>query len=183
MNFLSSEDVDDVTLTQIGIAMENDAKLWGKLEVDDGLLSQCDMKCNFDFDFDFGFDIIESTSNSSRFAAPTTTNEFDAIIKKTESKNTRSNTTWAHKIFEDWKQARNKNGVQADIIHPIEQMTAEQLNINLSHFVLEVRKANGTDYPAKTLYSIIAGILRYLHEKDVHLNFLDTKDIRFHKFR
>ena len=52
----------------------------------------------------------------------------------------------------------------------------------LSLFVVEARKQDGKPYPAKTLYHLLAGILRYMRDVDPKaLNFLDQKDGDFKK--
>ena len=37
--------------------------------------------------------------------------------------------------------------------------------------------------PPKTLYMLCVGLLRFLRENGVHMNFLDEKDCRFNEFR
>ena len=52
----------------------------------------------------------------------------------------------------------------------------------LSLFVVEARKQDGKPYPAKTLYHLLAGILRYMRDVDPKApNFLDQKDGDFKK--
>ena len=52
----------------------------------------------------------------------------------------------------------------------------------LSLFVVEARKQDGKPYPAKILYHLLAGILRYMRDVDPKApNFLDQKDGDFKK--
>ena len=54
----------------------------------------------------------------------------------------------------------------------------------LSRFVVEARKQDGSEYPAKSLYYLVCGLLRLLRNKEIYsMNFLDEKDIRFANFR
>ncbi len=44
---------------------------------------------------------------------------------------------------------------------------------------MEVREVDGSEYPSKTLYAIMAGILRHLRESgDADMNFLQEDDLR-----
>ena len=50
----------------------------------------------------------------------------------------------------------------------------------LSLFVNEVRKADGSLYPPKSIYQLLCGILRYMKQQDPFTpNFLEGKDGRF----
>ncbi|CAG2246912.1 unnamed protein product [Mytilus edulis] len=49
---------------------------------------------------------------------------------------------------------------------------------------METRKQNGDEYPPKSLYYIVCGLLRHCRDMNVHdKNFLDQKDGRFAHFR
>lgn len=62
-------------------------------------------------------------------------------------------------------------------------MTSETLNYWMQRFVLEVRKQDGSEYPPRSLYYIVCGLLRYLRDENIHnMNFLDEKDNRFAVF-
>ena len=53
----------------------------------------------------------------------------------------------------------------------------------LKRFIMEVRNVKGEEYPPKTLYQIVCGLLRYLREHGVHdKNFLDNHDPHFADF-
>lgn len=41
------------------------------------------------------------------------------------------------------------------------------------------RVDDGSPYPPKTFYQWCAAILRFLRDKDIDINFLDGKDMRF----
>ena len=55
--------------------------------------------------------------------------------------------------------------------------TPQQLDYWISKFILEVRKADGSPYPPKSLHQIVCGIQRYVHEHQPAVNFL--KDAKF----
>ena len=51
-------------------------------------------------------------------------------------------------------------------------------------FGYEACKQDGSEYPAKSLYYLVCGLLRLLRNKEIYsINFLDEKDIRFTNFR
>ncbi|CAC5402472.1 unnamed protein product [Mytilus coruscus] len=70
------------------------------------------------------------------------------------------------------------------IIFDIHMLEAAEMNHWLQRFVIEVRNKKGEEYPPKSLYSIICGLLRYCKDMNVNdKNFLDEKDLRFVTFR
>ena len=79
------------------------------------------------------------TSTSTRFATATSADDITGIIKSAESKNTRKTTTWAVKVFDDWRNARNERP-QARHIPVLNVMSSQQLDTYLSHFILEARR-------------------------------------------
>ena len=53
----------------------------------------------------------------------------------------------------------------------------------LTFFVAEVRKKDGTEYPPKTLYLLLTGILRHMRSRNTACpNFSDTQDPSFSLF-
>ncbi len=51
-------------------------------------------------------------------------------------------------------------------------------------FVVEAGKGNGEPYPSKTVYHILAGLLRFARSEQPNFpNFLDPKDVRFKKLQ
>ena len=115
-------------------------------------------------------------SSGGRFAPPTSDQDFTDILKETESKHTRKNTMWSLRILTEWCRTN-------DIKPDISSMSAEQINFNMSRFVLEVRRQDGEPYPPRSLYIIMCGILRHLRESGVSFNFFDEKYVRFHQLQ
>ncbi|XP_062569594.1 zinc finger MYM-type protein 2-like [Saccostrea cucullata] len=120
--------------------------------------------------------------NSERFGKPVTDDEISKLIASNENVNTKKNTTWALKVFEEWREKRNGNSV--DEIPFLHLMTAEQLNFYLGRFIVETRRKDGIEYLPRSLYLILCGILRHLRNKNVFdKNILDNNDPRFSEFR
>jgi hypothetical protein len=187
--------IDDETLTQLANKIENDA-LFENGELDDKTLSQFVSYYDISFDMgvdDFFADIFSITSPQSsasnntaqsRFASTTSEADLNTLIQETKSNNTVNNTKWAMKLFNEWRMCRNAEiSNQSMWIPQLELMNADQMNTYLSHFIVEVRKADGQDYPAKFPYAIMTGILRHLRDTGKQFNFLDEKDFRFSTLR
>ena len=63
-------------------------------------------------------------------------------------------------------------------------MNSESLNYWMQRFVLEVRKQDGSEYPSRSLYYIVCGLLRFMRDENIHnMNILDEKDHRFGVFQ
>ena len=75
-------------------------------------------------------------------------------------------------MFENWRQQRNEKvsntgGItDVNILHnSLEVMSDEELNHSLALFVCEIRKANGSKYPANTLHGMVPSIQHHLKGK------------------
>ena len=106
-------------------------------------------------------DHVQQTSEN-RFANPVT--EAADILSKIEGASTKKTTTWAVKIWDSWLVNRQRQG-------------AEMPHYWLSRFVAEVRNKNGEHYHSGTLYSICAGLQRYIREKRMKDNCKVPADI------
>ena len=97
-----------------------------------------------------------TTTSNPRFAPPKTDKEIEEARKASMAKKTREDMKYCVRVWEEWKKCRN-------ISKKTKAMTETELNDNLSHFVLEIRKTDGNEYPPDTVYHICCGIMRYLH--------------------
>ena len=43
----------------------------------------------------------------------------------------------------------------------MEEMTVDEINYSISHFICEIKKLDGNDYPSDTLYSIVVSLQLY----------------------
>ena len=63
-------------------------------------------------------------------------------------------------------------------------MTKQQMSYWLQRFIVEARKQDGSEYPPRSIYLILCGLLRLLKDKGVHdKNFLDERSEEFAQFR
>ena len=135
---------------------------------------------------------------SRRFRQPKSNDEEWSFLEESVPKNTRYNTKWAIKIFEEWQASRsNKNGTEDkggdgqdddseseildDVTVPLGHMSPHRVSFWLSKFICEVVKRDGQRYPAKSVYLIVCGLNRYLAEAkgEEAFNILDKSDNRY----
>ena len=86
-------------------------------------------------------------------------------------------------VFQAWLQQRN-SCADVDEVYPTDLLDkahpCDVICNCLQQFVSEARKVDGKEYPPKTLYQLLCGLLR--HARNVQCdppNFLDRKDVRF----
>lgn len=126
-------------------------------------------------------DFKDENVEPERFIAPVSDEDIEKLISSQTNANTKKNTKWSIGVFNEWRIARSKHG---DNIADIHMLEAAEMNHWLQRFVIEVRNKKGEEYPPKSLYSIICGLLRYCKDMNVNdKNFLDEKDLRFVTFR
>ena len=97
-------------------------------------------------------------------------------------------------MFDAWACHRNslvaQKGTQSSekyvLVPPLSaEISADALDFWLSIFVCEVRRQDGTLYPAMSLKNLCIGIWRYLRQEceRYDLNFMDTTNYAFVNFR
>eukprot|EP00105_Crassostrea_gigas_P007334 XP_011421538.1 PREDICTED: uncharacterized protein KIAA1958-like [Crassostrea gigas] len=180
--FLVNE-IDDITLSQVcetlecenaafegllDLSLTPDSAGCGAMDVDGIKTGAMDVDCKDS----------ASTSSDSRFDQPVSDDEILKLIKDQENVNTKNNTKWAMNLFEKWRANRREN------IPDFKLMTTEQMSFWLGRFVMEARKRDGTEYPPRSIYLILCGLLRYLKDNGVYdKNFLDENNGEFTDFR
>ena len=102
-------------------------------------------------------------SKKARFTKPLSETQMTDLEKGPVMPNTEKSTAWALRTLNDWRNERNKQSATGDIspLYLLEKPEAEKLNFWLSRFVVEARRKDGEPYPARTLYLLLAGLLRY----------------------
>ena len=126
---------------------------------------------------------LPSKAKKSRFADPKSTAEMETLGKGPSVPNTEKSTTWAVRVFEEWRKQRNtKEAEEKCPDNLLEKPVAHDLNYWLARFVVEARRSDGQPYPASTIYLLLAGLLRYARSKTRDCpNFMDKKDGRFYE--
>ena len=83
--------------------------------------------------------------------------ELTDLACKNFSSETMKQVRWVHKMYREWRANRHANGfqyIQCDLEEKA-TITAESLKFALCHFITEIKKLDGSDFPGKTLYHII----------------------------
>jgi hypothetical protein len=180
LDFLNEWDnsIDDLTLSQVGQMLEDEDGIFHGIT--DLSLSQCDF--NLTQKPLTTENVLEQLESNDRFGKFTSDNDIENLLKSTESKNTRKNTSWSVKTFKEWRSARVY--ATGNPIPELENLTKPaDINKWLGKFVVEARRKDGQPYPPKSLYMLCVGLLRYFRECGIHENFLDEKDSKFYEFR
>ena len=143
----------------------------GTRSIQDDVLSQ-----SHDVDDSEDFEIVRSTakkqklslhlskerkkvlSPSSRFNTTVSDAEVEKSSKGCVPKNTSRSTSWAVRVFNQWIEQRNK---RMDATYPLDLLEKEYdpsvISECLQRFVSEARRADGTNYPPKTIYQMFCG--------------------------
>jgi hypothetical protein len=117
---------------------------------------------------------------------PVSTEEVRDLKTKQIPKNTEASSKWAIKNLRDWYTDYNERNPDCkcpdSILSP--SCTKEELNKWLTVFISETRNHNGENYPPKSLYAIVTGILRSMRlENPNYPNILDKHDTTFLEFQ
>jgi len=79
---------------------------------------------------------------------------------KAVPKRTLGDTKYCVGIWDGWRYHRQVHS--RDLIPEVDELDSPDLANLLSHFVLEVRKKNGEEFPPNSLHHIVSGIQRHL---------------------
>ena len=138
-------DADDLILSQALESFENFYELDEVVEVG-----------NFSFDVDDFLKELEKQDNIKtepddvrtgpleRFGKPVNSTEIKELHKSQESTNTRRNTSWGVKVFDDWRKSRNANSGLEMQLPELLSCSPQDLDNILSYFVIECRGADGS---------------------------------------
>ena len=93
------------------------------------------------------------------------------------SDNTKKKQNWAVRLFKGWHLHRNQLAKSSPHVTAVEAsletMTVDELNYNLTRFLMEIRKEkDGSDYPPNTLHEIITSIQLHFHLLGKNYRFL-----------
>ena len=83
--------------------------------------------------------------------------------------NTKINTRWPVKNFEDWAASHNER--HPDNLCPrgvLLSDNAEEVSLWLQRYILGTCKTNGDKYPPRTLHLLLSGLQRYMRENKEH---------------
>ena len=107
------------------------------------------------------------------------------LEKKFVPKNTAASAKWALVNFNAWRQSRNKcfsGNPEKQVPGNFSEGTDDPAALckRLTLYVAETRKQDGSEYPPKTLYSLLTGLLRHSHAQNPNCpSFPNNRDHRF----
>lgn len=123
----------------------------------------------------------EEEHKLSRFAAPKTKEDVEMAIATRVPKKTQTDAKYCVELWKKWSIDRNSIVEEEKVPVNIEAIDIEQLQYWLSHFVLEVRKKDGSEYPPNTIHHLCCGLLHHIRQCG-HPDIDIFKDISFSKF-
>ena len=110
-----------------------------------------------------------SETSHSRFAAPLSDSTIRDLNQSIIPKKTTQRDNWAHNALKDWQVQRTalpdelyKETFQKEL----QVWTDSELNYWIPKFIYEVRKKNGSRYPANSLVSLVSGLQHKINQLD-----------------
>ena len=107
------------------------------------------------------------------------------MSRKSFSDETMKKVNWVTKMYSEWRSARNSLPQFETIVADLDNvfsLTVENLSFALCHFMTEIRKLNGCEFPSKTMYDIIICIQFYLGAFGFNWKLVDDvyfQDVKF----
>ena len=131
---------------------------------------------NFDFFGSFGLDffnddelLLTETDLTEQTEIGQLNNEdIDNFITENRNKNTTKKTQSDLNVFYRWAKTVNET-------RTLENISEQELDKLLAHFVLNARKQNGDEYEPDTLTSMLRSFDRLLREKGKHYRILTDR--------
>lgn len=115
-------------------------------------------------------------AEDERFRPTVNQESINRIQELTKPDNTRKKEKWAISLFERWCVCRGEN---VDVLG-IDESKIDDL---FTRFCMEVRKENGQEYPAKTLYEIVCSLQSHMRARGRNLNLFDKSSSSFNSLR
>ena len=104
------------------------------------------------------------TAGGRPFSAPLTDAALEAMSHKQFSPETNKKIRWVTKMYRQWRAYRHQLGMEfitCDLDNST-TITQESVTHTVYHFITEVKKVDGSDFPGKTLYEIVICLQFYL---------------------
>ena len=98
--------------------------------------------------------VIMIFRHNRKFKQPLPEDVLVSLARKNFSDETMKKVKWVTTMYIAWRQYRHSLGLDCDL-DDVSTINKESLIFALCQFVSEVKKVDGTDFPARTLYDII----------------------------
>ena len=108
--------------------------------------------------------VICNCSVKREFKTPLGSEALLSYTRKKFSDETMKKVNWVVKMFTEWREFRHSHGLQhidCDL-HDLSTISEESVVFATTRFITEVKKVNGEDFPARTLYDIVICLQFYL---------------------
>ena len=115
---------------------------------------------------------------------PLDTASLQKLCHKNFSDETLKKMNWVYNMFQDWRNYRHSLTL-AEItcdLSDISTISEESLSFALCHFLIEVKKLDGSDFPARTLYDIVICLQFYLESKGFSWRIISDEKFKEVKF-
>ncbi len=116
------------------------------------------------------------------FKAPLSSAMQRKLTGKTFAESTDCKIGWAVSLYRDWRRARIDSGELNDIFQiinsDVDEPGLDKLNLStaLCAFLSDVKRADGSEYPGKTLYLLLIMIQLHLKKSGLDWKLLDDKE-------
>ena len=107
------------------------------------------------------------------------------LSRKNFSEETIKTVTWVRKMYSQWRLHRNQQESGEFIfcdLDDTETITQDNLVFGMSRFITEIKKVNGDQFPAKTLYEIVMCVQFHLESVGITWKLLSESmfvDLKF----
>ena len=124
-------------------------------------------------------------STARLYNVPLDENTLEDLTHKNFAPETMKKIRWVTKMYREWRNYRNRNPQLENIECDLDDQSTfseQSLIFAVSHFVTEVKKLDGSDFPGKTLYDIVICIQFHLETKGFAWKLLNDntfKDVKF----
>ena len=120
-----------------------------------------------------------NTPSNSRFAIPKTNKEIVEARKDGVPQRTQQDTLYCTRLWDEW--CKHRDTVTGVKIVPLIELSESELNHQLTSFILEVRKKDGSLYTPNSLHHLVAGLVRDLRQNGRNIDIF--KDPGYSTFR
>ena len=130
-------------------------------------------------------DYLHISSTQRSFHATLSDQKLEQMSHKNFSEDTMKKVKWVVKMNHDWSVHRNSSddldGIYFDF-HKKETIMQDTLLFALTRFTMEVKKMDGNDFPAKTLYKILICVQFHLETMGFGWKLLSAEAFKELKF-
>ena len=116
---------------------------------------------------------------------PLDVDDLDSLTKKKFSMETMKKVNWVKNMYQGWMYSRNASSGVNEItcdLDDIGSITQISLKYGMCHFITEMKKIDGTEFPPHTLYDLVICIQFHLETKGFSWRLISDnvfKDLKF----